>query len=102
MKLVYSALDGIQAKLIQDELAQLGVPTELFNQHSASGLGELPASYPQVWVKRNQDEHRAKQFITRFEARLKQSSEECVTCPNCDESNPTNFETCWACSSVIS
>ncbi|MFT5259180.1 MAG: hypothetical protein ACI9J2_001855 [Saprospiraceae bacterium] len=97
MKLVYSALDLIQAKLIQNELSYLGVPSKLFNEHASSGLGELPTSFPEVWIMRDQDEMKARQFITRFEVQLKQRGEESIICPHCTESNPANFELCWSC-----
>lgn len=101
MKLIYTTVDLLQAQLFSDELQQLGIPVEIFNRHSSGGLGDLPASYPELWIKRDSDEQRARGFIGRFESRLKSSSEQTLFCPSCREENQANFDLCWSCATSL-
>lgn len=55
MKRVYTADSLIDGQLVIDLLTNAGVPCLLFNQSAAGGLGDLPVTYPEVWVKRNRD-----------------------------------------------
>ncbi len=97
MKRLYTADNSMQAQLMADELINLGIPVVIFNQHSAGGLGDLPASYPELWLKRDQDEARALRFVTSFEQKLITDNEIQTQCHACGEHNPKQFDFCWAC-----
>ena len=55
MKRVYTAESLIDGQLVVDLLARAGVPSILFNQNAGGGLGELPVTHPEVWLKRDLD-----------------------------------------------
>ncbi len=96
MKRIYLATDISQAQLLVDLLAQAMIPAVIQNAHQSGGLGELAVTYPEVWLKREQDEARARRVITRFESRAG-SGENDRACPDCGERSPAGFDLCWSC-----
>lgn len=98
MERLYSAANLIEAYLIRDMLADVGVRTQILNENAQGGVGEIPFThaYPEVWIERNTDLDRARQVIVDYESR--RESTDYVDCPNCGEKNPDNFEICWHCS----
>ncbi len=103
MKLITTAADLLQAQLFRDELQQLGIPVEVFNGLASSGLGDLAVSYPEIWVKRDTDEARAREFIMRFEQKLNINADasQAKLCLACDTENPGTFDFCWACAQAL-
>ncbi len=96
---VYIAESLVDGKLIQDRLESDGIPAELFNQNGSAGLGELPVSYPEVWIRRDLDWDKATHIIQSvFE---QQSEPRMLRCPRCQENNPDTFEICWLCQSAL-
>lgn len=89
------ARDLAQAQLIANMLEQQLIPAHIENIHQAGGLGELAVSYPQVWIKREQDAQRARAIIDQFE--LEGESDEDQVCAKCGEKSPTSFDWCWSC-----
>lgn len=100
MKKVYLASDITQAQLVVNMLAQQWIPAHIENAHQAGGLGELAVSYPQVWVKREQDLPRAQAIIAVYEAE-KNTTQIDTQCPQCGENNPASFDLCWACNADL-
>jgi len=98
MKLVYTAESLIDGQLVLDLLARAGVPSILFNQNAGGGLGELPVTHPEVWIKRDLDHTRARRAIEHFE-RMPPPPD--ATCAVCSEVNPATFEICWQCNAPL-
>ena len=95
MKSIYLARDLVQAQLVVNMLGQHLIPAHIENAHQAGGLGELAVSYPEVWIKRGQDEKRARKVIADFEREAYAGDEQ--QCPQCGEENPSSFDWCWSC-----
>ena len=99
MKLVYTAESLIDGQMVLDLLAQADVPGLLFNQNSVGGFGELPVTYPEVWVKRDSDAGKARRLIDDFENSPPPVSDK--ACGTCFELNPATFEVCWQCNAPL-
>ncbi len=99
MQCVYTAESLIDGQMVMDLLSQAGVPCLLFNQNAVGGFGDLPVTYPEVWIKRDLDLEKARRTIDEFE--------NCPTpptnlkCKTCGEKNPATFEICWRCSAGL-
>ena len=100
MKKIYLARDLAQAQLVVNMLAMQMIPAMLQPIYQSGGLGDLAVSYPEVWIRRDQDESRARMVIERFEGAEKMSAEE-RACPHCQEMNPGDFELCWHCEKAL-
>ena len=96
MKKVYIARDFAQAQLLVGLLEQQMIPALVENYHQSSGLGELAVSFPEVWIRREADEVRAREVLEKFEVAEKTPVTE-RNCSNCHELNPTSFDLCWKC-----
>ena len=95
MKRIYTAESLVDGQLVVDMLLEAGVPAQLFNQNALGGLGELPVTPPEVWIRRDPDEEKAKDLVRGL---LDQPwSDNSVDCETCGESNPDTFELCWQC-----
>ena len=99
MQRVYIAQSLIDAQLLIDRLDEAGVPTCLFHANASGALGELPVTYPEVWIKRNRDKDKAINVIHRFEAQPQPVMNR--RCPTCKEENPSTFEICWQCHAIF-
>lgn len=100
MKRVYTAESLIDGQLVVDLLNLAGVPCLLFNQNAVGGLGDLPVTYPEVWVKRDLDLEKAHRAIADFENRPRPTTTK--TCATCGENNPATFDICWQCNAALS
>ena len=96
MKKIYIARDFAQAQLLVGLLEQQMIPALVENYHQSSGLGELAVSFPEVWIRRQQDETRAKRVLEAFEIAEKTPLAESI-CRHCHEPNPASFDLCWQC-----
>jgi hypothetical protein len=96
MKRIYLAGDISQAQLMVNMLEQQNIPARIENFHQSSGLGELAVTFPEVWLRREQDADRARAIIDNFEARSNLPDDDQI-CPQCQEPNPASFDLCWAC-----
>lgn len=101
MKKVYIARDFAQAQLLVGLLEQQMIPALVENYHQSSGLGELAVSFPEVWIRREKDEARAKRVIEVFEIAEKTPLADCI-CIHCHEKNPASFDLCWQCGEDLS
>jgi len=99
MKCVYTAESLIDGQLVIDLLADAGIPSLLFNQNTPGGLGDLPVTYPEVWLKRDLDLEKARRVVQQFETCPLAVIDK--TCSNCGETNPATFEICWQCHAVL-
>ncbi len=99
MRKVYEADSLIDAQLVLDMLENVDIAAILINGNLSGGLGELPVSPPEVWVKRDFDEERACRIIRNFDV-IQPPFEE-VLCDACGETSPASFEICWRCHAVL-
>ncbi len=97
MQRVYIAESLVDGQLVMDRLQNAGVASQLFHQNALGGLGDLPVTHPEVWIKRDIDLEKAIHIINQF-ANLS-VPESTQLCSQCGESNPTTFEICWSCHS---
>lgn len=101
MKRIYSAASLPEAYLLLHSLQAENIAARVFNENAQGGVGELPFThaYPEVWIERPEDEPRARQLVREFESDSK--SDGSKTCSDCGEINPSNFELCWRCASLL-
>ena len=99
MKHVYTAESLIDGQLVVDWLAQCGVLSLLLNQNAMSGFGDLPMTYPEVWVKHDSDLEKARLSIARFKNSPLSAADK--TCATCQEPNPASFDICWQCNTPL-
>jgi hypothetical protein len=92
---VYLAESLIEGQLLIDHLEAMGIPANLFHQNMQGGLGELPVTYPEVWIKRDMDLEKADRVVHSFINRPDPVNT--WVCNHCGESSPDNFEICWLC-----
>jgi hypothetical protein len=97
MKKVYSAANLIEAQIMLDLLAHVGIKARLFNEHAQGGLGDISfiEAYPEVWVINDQDMERGLAVADRYDKSPIETG--VVFCPLCGEENPRNFQLCWHC-----
>jgi len=93
---VYVADSLVDGRLLIDYLNAAGISAELFHQNAMGGLGDLPVTYPEVWIKRDLDIDRAVDLVNQFVSRPTPVG--IRLCSQCGESNPENFDICWLCS----
>ena len=98
---LYAAANLQEAHLIAGMLAQAGIESQLFNQHSQGALGEIPLgeSYPEIWLSDERDLGLAKKLLSNYERPVDTSQE--VVCGQCGEPNPANFSLCWQCGALM-
>lgn len=100
MKRVYFADNLMDAQLVADTLASLGITNHIFNANAVGAMGELPYSQtnPEVWIEDQSQFMRAIDIITARSAPIFGSDK---ICPHCGEHNPANFLSCWQCESAL-
>jgi hypothetical protein len=97
LKRILAAANMPEAVLLVDLLSEHGIRARVLNANASSLAGELPidAALPQVWVD---DPSRAAQAREVIDAHFRtRHLGPPVTCPKCDEENPSSFDLCWAC-----
>ncbi len=95
MQRVYIAESLVDGQLMVDRLNNADIAAELFHQNALGGLGDLPVTYPEVWIKRDLDLEKAVHVINQFANQTVPTNTQ--LCAQCGESNPTTFEICWSC-----
>jgi len=82
---------------VLDLLGHSGIQARLFNVNSCGGVGEIPFTqvYPEVWLVRDGDLERGLKVVSRYESSPIETG--VVTCSECGEENPRNFQLCWNC-----
>lgn len=100
MKRVYSANTLLEAQLAADVLAQLGIPSHIFNANAAGAVGELPFTQvlPEVWIDDETQIGLARTALAELD-RCSSGAEK--PCPTCGELNPGNFLSCWKCGQAL-
>ncbi len=98
---VYIAENLADAHLVSDLIRGFGIDTRVFNEFSNGAVGELPFTHtwPEVWIVDDRDETQALEIIANRAVRATRSGE--VSCSNCEQLNPANFDICWNCSAAL-
>lgn len=99
MKRVFRADSLLQAQLVADTLASLGIPNHILNAYAVGAMGDLPYSQtsPEVWVDDTAQEAHAAEVISSLNTPVSADK----LCPHCGEINPGNFLSCWQCHSAL-
>ncbi|BDS08426.1 hypothetical protein NT6N_34660 [Oceaniferula spumae] len=100
MREIYRAKDHSIVAYYKSVLEAEGIPIMLRNEHlTGSGLSEIPIPefYPNICVMNDEDYQRAWEILNRTIHLNAKNAESEVICKNCEESNPGNFDICFAC-----
>jgi hypothetical protein len=100
MKRVHIAPTLLDAQLAADALSSLGIVTHILNANAAGALGEVPfmQAQPEVWVDDDTQAARAREVLAGLRnAPLRDEK----ICPQCGETNPGNFMSCWQCGGAL-
>lgn len=100
MKRVHIAPTLLDAQLAADALSSLGIATHILNANAAGALGEVPfmQAQPEVWVDDDRQAARAREVLAGLRnAPLRDEK----ICPQCGETNPGNFMSCWQCGGAL-
>ncbi|AQQ69460.1 hypothetical protein Mag101_08470 [Microbulbifer agarilyticus] len=98
MKLVYTHENIAIASNVQSILEAAGIETELKNEFSGAGRGELGVfdTWPEVWVRSEAQYKKARQLVDSI-TELPEGGD--WRCGTCGEENGAAFFTCWYCQS---
>jgi hypothetical protein len=100
MKRVHIAPTLLDAQLAADALSSLGIVSHILNANAAGALGEVPfmQAQPEVWVDDDRQAARAREVLAGLRnAPLRDEK----ICPQCGETNPGNFMSCWQCGGAL-
>ena len=92
---LYTAASLPEAHLVLHRLQAAGIKAKVFNENAQGGLGELPVTYPEIWIDQAGDMTAARRIVEEFEQTAVVAASR--FCPQCGEENPSNFELCWQC-----
>ncbi len=97
----YIARQRYDAWLVVDRLGQAGIRAHVFNQYASSIVGDVPpdVAQPQVWLERECDRERAQVVLDEIEAAGTRQGT--LTCRDCSEESPENFDLCWNCGGTL-
>lgn len=101
VKRIYLAASLPEAHLLLHSLQAENIEATVFNENAQGGVGELPVTqvYPEVWIERAEDETRARLVVRKFESNSVSVPDK--KCRGCGEVNPSTFEVCWQCASLL-
>lgn len=104
MKELFRERDFTKVGYFQSVLEAEGIATIVRNKHlTMSGLSEIPIPefFPALCVMEDIDYERAMEILRRRITENAKNAEIEVLCPACGETNPGNFDMCWACGSEL-
>lgn len=97
---IYTAGSLPEAHIVHHILAEAHIEAEVFHANAGGALGELPVTYPEVWVRHERDRDRAQELVDSYEKAGRQP-QATHHCENCGETNPGTFELCWNCQETL-
>ena len=100
MKRVHIAPTLLDAQLAADALASLGIVAHIFNANAAGALGEVPfmQAQPEIWVDDDAQATHAREALAGLRDAPPRDEK---ACPDCGETNPGNFLSCWQCGRAL-
>ena len=99
MKLLLRCEHVIAAAHLAGALRAAGIDCEVRNTTLSGAIGEIPflECAPQLWLRNDLDEVRARELI----AQLRQPVEgACWACASCGETLEPQFSQCWNCGAL--
>jgi hypothetical protein len=90
----------IEGQLLVDHLLAHKLTVFLHHSHVQGAIGELPFTYPEVWLRNDREEQSAVALVDSF-FQSEQTPRAEIICPRCAENNPGNFEVCWHCQAAL-
>lgn len=99
MKLLHTQENAFSLTNIQNIIEAEGITTVMKNQHLGAGSGEVPhfETWPELWLRNEEDFDRAKKLLDELLAKLAEKNEQPWQCAHCQEENDASFELCWQC-----
>ncbi len=102
MRALYEAESLQEAQLLVDRLAERGIRTYVQNSSLQGCLGELPLTVrPIVCITEPIRWKHAISVLEEFKQASRAVLADSIRCPVCDELNPSNFELCWKCRTLL-
>lgn len=101
MKEIFRHRELAMVTIRQAILEEAGIATVLKNEDIAATEASIPPFWPALYVIKDEEKNRAIQVIRERLAEMAEGVDEEIICPNCGESNPGNFDTCWSCEAVL-
>jgi hypothetical protein len=101
MKRFFVASSRIEAYLLRDRLQHAGIASHVFNEHTASIVGDVPpdVAMPQVWLENDTDLGNASAVLATYRNERERTGQ--LLCRHCAEENPATFDLCWQCGSSL-
>lgn len=98
MKKLYSVENRLVAFHIKNLLEVENIQCQVKNEFANGGVGDLAPldTWVELWVC-DHDLDNGEQALVEILQNLDQISEEQINCPQCGESNQSNFKLCWNC-----
>jgi len=96
MRLVYTHPNSILVGSMGSLLGAAGIEFTLRNEFLAGASGEIAPgeTWMEVWVVKDEEADRALKLISQV---VDPPPDDDWSCANCNELNPSTFETCWHC-----
>ena len=100
-KAIYTHQNRIIVSHAKNLLEQAGIAVKINNEFAGGAAGDLAAidTWMEIHLIDEADRDPAMQILATL-AESENSPE--WLCPQCKESNPGNFETCWQCGAIKS
>lgn len=102
MKELFRERELSKVTFFQSLLEAAEIPTLIKNEHLSVTEASIPDFFPALCVVHDADYDRAHSLIKNHLEETEKLSGIEIICPNCGETSPGNFGTCWNCQSPIS
>ena len=104
MKELFRHRDHALVSYYAQMLEAAGIPVLLRNEHvTMMGLSDIPITefYPNICVLNDEDYQQAWELMRKVMQGNAEHADEEVACAACGETNPGNFDVCFACGEEI-
>lgn len=98
MKLVHTAAQSTEARVLRQLLEAEGLAVLVKGEHIDTLRGEIPIpeAMPTVWVLDDAEESRAREILASYLTGAGETGE-AWTCGGCGEEHDAQFGACWSC-----
>lgn len=101
MKELFRERDLIKVTFYQSLLEAAGISTLIKNEYLSVTEASIPDFFPALCVVHAEDYGRAHNLIKEHLKETEKLSGTEIICPECGETSPGNFGTCWNCQSPL-
>ena len=105
MKDLFREFDFTKVGYYQSMIESHGIETFVRNRDVSGLAGEasvIPDLWPTLCVVHDEDYDKAMQIIRDSVSDNAERADQEVSCAQCGETNPGNFDLCWSCGETIS